>query len=232
MVTAKAALAALATLLALAFAAGTLDRYLARRKPHELAWTVSLVMFALASGGLWAGVATGWDTPTFRWFFLFGAIVNVPWLAVGTIYLLAGPRIGHKVAAGVALASTFAVGVMVTAPTRTAVPADDLPQGRLVFGILPRVLAAVASGVGALVVIGGALWSAGRLLRARRSAREAGGSAPGRRLAVGNVLIAVGTLILGASGTLSGRVGKQESFAITLAIGIAVLFAGFLTVTS
>jgi drug/metabolite transporter (DMT)-like permease len=51
--------------------------------------------------------------------------------------------------------------------------------------------------------------------------------APGR-LVVGNVLIAAGTLVLSASGTLSARLGKDRSFAITLLVGIAVLFAGFL----
>ena len=45
---------------------------------------------------------------------------------------------------------------------------------------------------------------------------------------MGNVLIAAGTLILSASGTLAGRLGKDRAFAITLLVGIAVLFAGFL----
>jgi drug/metabolite transporter (DMT)-like permease len=44
----------------------------------------------------------------------------------------------------------------------------------------------------------------------------------------GNVLIAVGTLVLSASGSLAGRLGKDRSFAVTLLVGIAVLFAGFL----
>jgi drug/metabolite transporter (DMT)-like permease len=44
----------------------------------------------------------------------------------------------------------------------------------------------------------------------------------------GNVLIAVGTLVLSASGTLAGRLGKDRAFAVTLLVGIVVLFAGFL----
>ena len=50
--------------------------------------------------------------------------------------------------------------------------------------------------------------------------------------AVGNVLIAVGTLILSASGTLAGRLGKDRAFAVTLLVGIVVLFAGFLVAST
>jgi hypothetical protein len=107
------------------------------------------------------------------------------------------------------------------------VPPDELPEGRALFEPLPRILAAVGSGVGALVVIGGALWSAWRLLR-RRGTRRA---SPARRLALGNVIIAIGTLELSASGTLAGRLGKDRAFAVTLLIGIVILFCGFLVAT-
>ena len=46
------------------------------------------------------------------------------------------------------------------------------------------------------------------------------------------MLIAVGTLVLGASGTLNGRLGASTAFAVTLTIGVTVLFAGFLVATS
>ena len=227
----NAALAAAATLIALAFAASTFERWLDRRRPHDLAWSVSLLFFFAASAALWLGVAKGWDGATFRVFFLFGAIVNVPWLAIGSVYLLAGPRHGRRWAIATAALSCFAAGVMVVAPTKGPVPVDGLPKGSAVFGVLPRVLAAVASGAGALVVVVGAVWSASLLARKR--------SHPGRprvlnpsRLAAGNVLIALGTLVLGASGTLAGRIGEVRAFALTLVIGITVLFSGFLVATS
>lgn len=220
----NAALAAAATLIALAFAASTFERWLDRRRAHDLMWSVSLVFFCVASAALWLGVAKGWDVATFRVFFLFGAIVNVPWLAIGSIYLLAGPRHGRRWAMVTAALSCFAAGVMVVAPTKRAVPLVGLPKGSAIFGVLPRVLAAVASGAGALVVVTGAVWSAVMLTRRR--------SRPASRLAVGNVLIALGTLVLGASGTVAGRIGEVRAFALTLVIGITVLFSGFLVATS
>ena len=229
--TLDAALAATATLVATAFAAAVLERWLVRRRPHELAWTISLLMFAAASAALWVAEAGGWTGPTFRAFYLFGAILNVPWLALGTVYLLAGRRLADGVRWGLVIASGFAAGVMVTAPMHGTVPADELPEGRDLFAPLPRVLAAVGSGVAAVVVIGGALWSAWRLWR--RGARAGGGRSDvsPSRLALGNVIIAVGTLVLSASGTLAGRLGKDTAFALTLVTGVVILFCGFLVAT-
>lgn len=89
----NAALAAAATLVAVAFALSTLDRWLRRRRPHELAWTVSLALFAVGSMALWWAESNGWGIGAFRIFYMAGAVLNVPWLALGTVYLLAGQRL-------------------------------------------------------------------------------------------------------------------------------------------
>ena len=217
----NAALAAVATLLAAAFTLATWDRWLRRRKPHELAWTVSLALFTLGAAALWWAETSGWSLANFRLFFLAGAVLNVPWLALGTVYLLAGERAGRITQHVLVGLSGLATGVMLTAPTKAAIEPGTMPTGKEVFGVFPRVLAALGSGVAALVVIGGVVWT---LLTRRRGHPPA--------LIAGNVLIAAGTLILSASGTLAGRLGKDRSFAVTLAAGIAVLFAGFLVTTA
>jgi len=223
------ALAATATLLATAFAMLTLERYLARRRRHELMWTISLVMFALGSLGLWLGAAIGWSEWTFKAFYLFGAILNVPFLALGTVYLLADRRRGDITAATVSLLAAFAAGIVVAAPLLGVIDPDVLPQGSAVFGVGPRIAAGVGSGVAATVIFGGAIWSAVRLLMGRRrSAAAAAPTIPTGRLAAGNVLIALGTLVLSAGGLLNSVVGEMNAFAISLVVGIAVIFAGFL----
>ena len=233
--TTNAALAAAATLIALAFALSTLDRWLRGRRPHELAWTISLAMFAVGGMALWWAQAHGWETSTFRLFFLAGAVLNVPWLALGTVYLLAGSRVGNRVRTWLVGVSGVATGVVLSAPTRTGVSGHDLPQGSQVFGATPRVFAAVGSGGAALVIIGGALWSAWRVLAGRppRLRADVGfHHARPRLLALGNVLIAVGTLVLSASGTVAGRLGQNRAFAVTLLVGIVVLFGGFVVASS
>src|SRR5437762_9581593 len=125
----QSALAAAAALVAVAFAMSTLDRWLASRQRHELAWTVALSLFATGASFLWIGASSGWTLPVFRGFYLFGAIVNVPVLAVGTIYLLAGRRAGDRSALAVALFAAFAAGVVLVAPARAIVDPHHLPQG-------------------------------------------------------------------------------------------------------
>jgi hypothetical protein len=229
------ALAAAATLVALAFALSTLERWLARRRPHELAWTISLFFFAVGSFGLWLGAALGWNEWNFKLFYLFGAILNVPFLALGTMYLLGRNRRREDViAASVALASAFAAGIVIASPLTAPIDPDVLPQGSAVFGPGPRILAGVASGVAATYIIGAALWSAGRLLWRKWQARRHdtplvwSGPVSPTRLALANVLIAIGTLIEGTGGTANSVLDAMTYFAIALAAGIVVIFVGFL----
>jgi len=215
------ALASAALLISVAFGMSTLERWLDKRKPHEAAWTAALFLFAAASAALLGGVAFGWNATWFRIFYLFGAIVDVPFLALGTVYLLNGRRAGDRWARVVVTASAFAAGVVISAPLTRPVPSGRLPQGSEVFGLLPRVLAAAASGVGAMVVLVGAAWSLWRYWR----------RGP-RRMAGANLLIAAGTLVLGASGLLNSLLGAMEAFAVTLVVGVFLLFAGFLVAGS
>jgi len=47
-------------------------------------------------------------------------------------------------------------------------------------------------------------------------------------LAGANVLIAIGTVILGAGGILNSVLDEMDGFAVSLVVGITVIFAGFL----
>jgi hypothetical protein len=214
-------LAFLATAVATLFAQATLVRYTRDHRPQDRAWTISLALFALASAALATGVSTGWDDATFRIFYLLGAVVTVPWLALGTLYLLLGRERGRRVEWGVVFFSGLAAGTVFAAPLDGPVGGTAIPVGSEVFGALPRALAGIGSGLGAVVIIAGALVSAARFARAR--------SVPGNgRRAGANVLIALGTLVLSSGGLLQGIAGKDEAFVISLASGITIIYAGFL----
>ena len=226
-----AGLAFVATAVGTLFAEATFKRWRQGRRPHEAAWTVALALFALASAALATGASTGWDRGVFRVFYLLGAVLNVPWLALGTVYLLFGERAGRRVRSFLVFGSGLSVGVMLTAPIRgTVVGSSTIPVGKAVFGVFPRVLAAVGSGLGALVVFGGAAWSAVRFARAARGRAipPRTGAPPAGRMAGANVLIALGTLVLSGGGTLQGVLGHDEAFTVSLAAGITVIYAGFL----
>jgi hypothetical protein len=222
-----AGLAFLATAVASLFAESTLVRWTQRRSAHLAAWAVALAMFALASAALAVGVSTGWDNGTFRVFYLFGAILNVPWLALGTVALLIGEPAARGARWFLVFFSGLAAGVMFSAPMES-VSGFEIPVGKDVFGAFPRALAAIGSGVGAAVILVGAVWSVVRLLRAGRVADTGAPAASAGRLAGANGLIALGTLILSSGGLVQGVVGHDEAFTISLAVGITVIYAGFL----
>jgi hypothetical protein len=220
-----AGLAFLATAVATVFAQATGVRYSRSKARHQGAWTFALALFALASAALATAASTGWDRGTFRVFYLLGAVLNVPWLALGTVYLISGRRVGDRVRTGLVLFTGFAIGVMLAAPIHGVIlPDGGIPVGKDHFGVLPRVLAGVGSGVGAVVVFGGALYSAISFAR-----RRVPGTGP---LAGGNALIALGTLVLSSGGLLQGVIGQDTAFVTSLALGIVVVYAGFVVASS
>jgi hypothetical protein len=216
-----AGLAFLATAVATVFAQATAVRWSRTRATYQGVWSFALALFALASAALATGASTGWDEGTFRVFYLLGAILNVPWLALGTVYLLGGQRLGNRVRAGMLVFTGVALGVMLSTPIHGTIPVDQIPVGKDHLDALPRALAGIASGLGALVLFGGALWSAIGFARRRGEGGRTGA------LAAGNALIALGTLVLSSGGLLQGVVGHDESFTLSLAIGITVIYAGF-----
>ena len=191
-----------------------------RRRPHLAAWAVALAMFALASAAAAIGVLDRWTPAWFRVYYLLGAIVNVPVLAVGTIYLLA-PRALARAAAVIVCLASLGAGIEVwEADVRAAaLRTEGIPRGSRAVSSEVRALARVYSFAGFFVVAGGALWSAARLGRT--------GQEPLRRLAVANGLIAAGTVVV-ALGSGFAFYGRGLPFAIGLFAGVCLMFVGFL----
>ena len=210
-------LAVLATVVSAVFALVVLRQYLRQRKPYQLMWAIGLFLFAIAAGAGALARGGGVNATEYRVFYLFGAILNVAWLGLGTVYLLAGRRWASVALAAVGLLSVVAAFAVFAAPVDVAAAADS---GRgFQDAPLPRILAGIGSGVGSVVLIGGALWSAWVFLQRRRNGRRA----------VANIVIAVGVLIVavGGTATFTGASGVLE---LTNLVGISVMFAGFLLV--
>lgn len=198
--------------------------FMSRGRPNLLAWAVALAMFGVASAAAGAGLAWGWSPGLYRLYYLFGAILNVPVLALGTVYLLAPRRAAHVCAAAVAAACVAAAVVVWGSELRAAgLSAEGIPRGREVMPEAARLLSRLYSIGGFLVVVGGALWSAARLYRGRQPHL--------RRLAGANLLIALGTTVVAAASEVA-RVAagalQGALFAVGLFLGISIMFAGFL----
>src|SRR4030095_10428407 len=98
-----------------AFAVAVLRQYAARRRPYQLAWGIALSMFAVASVALTAGVAAGCSPLSFKVYYLFGAVLNVAWLALGTVELLARPALRRAYVAGLAVFTVVSGGLVAVA---------------------------------------------------------------------------------------------------------------------
>ena len=183
-------------------------------RPALVMWAIGFAMFALAAlAGALARSGTEPET-MYRVFYLFGGILNVTWLGLGTMFLLA-PRTGRASLVAVLLFSLVAAYATFTTPVNLQVALDS---GRgYPDGSLPRILAGIGSGLGSVVLIGGALWSGWIFLRRRHNGKRA----------LANAIIAVGVLIVAAGGTVTftGANGVLET---TNLVGLVVMFAGFL----
>ncbi len=89
-------LPALSFVLSLSFAVIVFRRYLERKGPHLLIWSIGLVFYGI--GGFCEAFhgLTGWNPLIFRLWYLFGAILVAAWLGQGTVYLLATRSLGKR----------------------------------------------------------------------------------------------------------------------------------------
>jgi hypothetical protein len=199
-----------------------------------LAWGLALLFYAVAAFPEVRGSLSGWTETDFRIYYLFGAILLVPWLALGTAeLLLRGPRarwarmaylafviavtvVGLAAIATAALHTAFIAGTHIPDNCAMYCPRE---HGYEIGNVVAVVVAAVGNIVGTLVLAGGAAYSAYRTWRAGQP----------RNLTLGNILILAGAVVVAAIASLT-RIGHYELFYAGQAAGVAVIYAGFLVI--
>jgi hypothetical protein len=218
------ALPVVATAVSLAFGVHLLVRAGRRRSWAEATWGVAMLMFAAASGALALGVADGWSAGAFQAYWLFGAVLNVPYLALGELYLLVRPRaVVHALLVVTLFGTVWASAEVRSAPVdRTVLAEREFFSGREALGDdSPAVaLARLYSLPAYAVLVLGALWSAFRMVGARGL----------RPRFYGTLLIAAGATVV-AVGAIFARRGDFAGFSLTLAAGVALMYWGFLLAT-
>jgi hypothetical protein len=228
------------------FAAMLLRQYTKGHRIPQLAWGVAMTLFALASLIVAYGTTQTWDATMYKLFWLFGVMLNVPWLAVGSIALLGNQFVARAALVAVLLASAW--GLVSTFATRTC-PATvnsgntvQCAPGAQQFGAhtfdeknIPRAKAVWATtvpgqrrgvyGLGVLfstvayvIVIGIAVWTS----------RKRKGVEPPKERRRSNLMIATGVTIVAVGSTALSRLAKGSLFSVSLAAGVTVMFAGFL----
>jgi hypothetical protein len=210
-----------AATIALVFAALLARQLLRRWRWHEAAWLLALLMFAAASAAMFFGVARGWRTSDFRLYWLFGAVLNVPFLFAGEVYLLSPMRrAGHLFSVLLLAASGFAAWKVWTAAVHAGPLVASLPLGKDVFGdgSLPYRLAQYYSLPTYFLLLAGLVWSVLQMQGKRELKNRAEGTFG---IAIGATIVAIGSGIGAAFHVV-------PLFSVSLAAGIAVMFWGFL----
>jgi hypothetical protein len=191
-------------------------QWLARRRPHQLAWTVAFVLFTIGVACQLAAALIGWSGPLYRTWYLSGALLAAAWLGHGTVLLLTGARTARRLTTLLAGASVVAGGIVLAAPVDIALGTAGGVASGAGFPGQVRLLTPLFNVYGtAALVIGAALglsryvWSGGN----------------GRRTA-GTVVIGVGVLVIALGGTLS-RAGIPEALYVSELVALLVILAGF-----
>ena len=198
----EALVAFAAALLALRLTALLARRRRATGRPELAAWTAALFAYAVASAALSWGAAAGWDSRSFRVYYLFGGLLTAPLLGVGSLLLYGWRRIAAPALVYVGLA----VGIAISMPVHGSF-GDSIPAAQDHLDLIPaRVVAIVSNVTGTLAVIAVAMLTI-------------------RRRPVGNALILAGVLVAALGTTLSG-LGAAKT-AIFVAIAAFLLYGGF-----
>ncbi len=196
-----------------------LKQFAERRRPHQAAWGFALELFGWAA--LWeaAGIYGGWTDALYKVYYLMGGILNVGWLGVGTVYLLAPRRWGHLAALVMGVVTVAAIPATMLSVTDPHLLAAAVPGRGAITG--PATYFPPFTNIlGSIALIGGAAWSAWRGLRRR---------GPGARVA-GTALIAAGAFVVAGTHSFAQVRGVYAVQPAGEAIGIVVMFAGYLAV--
>lgn len=210
-----------AAAIAFVFAALLVRAFTRRRRPFDACWALAMLMYAVASAMMALGVQGGWTSGEYRAYWLLGALLNVPLLAAGQVLLLFRRRwVLPLVVVVLVFVTAYALAVVRSADMSQGALARDLPSGKEVFGDgtpahrLPQLIAIPAY----LMLVGGTIWSASRMRRTPEA----------RDRFVGLVAIAGGATVIAAVGSAFAAAGNYAVFSLSLAVGIAVMFWGFL----
>lgn len=208
------ALALIAALAATAFSADLWVSYRSRPRPHVTAYGIGMTMFAIATWAFFVGLTFGWTGSVYRAFYLFGAVLNIPYLALGSMFLVVGRRSGNVMAIALGAFTAIATTLTTTVPFANPLPASGVPDKIFAPGFGPQLFAIIGGAMGATILVVLAVVSIVRFWR------------KSRHLVWGNFLIVAGTFAAASGGT-GLALGEGSAFALSLLVAVTLIWAGY-----
>ena len=207
------------TVLSVVFAAVILPHAARKGWPAYLTWW-ALGVVAYGAGTLTESLTTlaGWNEPTFRAWYISGALLGGAPLAQGTVYLLLKKRAADVLSVVLVAAIVIASACILAAPVDAALAEPHRLSGEVFGWQWVRAFSPFINLYAFLFLFGGAVWSAWQYRRQPEA----------RSRYVGNILIAIGALLPGIGGSFT-RFGHVEVLYVTELVGLSLIFAGYLT---
>jgi hypothetical protein len=207
--------------LGFAFTGLIFAQWLRRRKPHQMAWTIGMLFYAVAAVMESISEITGYWNPLVYRFYIVLAASLVGFLGLGSYYLIAKKKTGPHIYLGMLVGwlLVFFYGTMtVTLDMSQLLP--GITVGGKALGdplSFPRVMSLPFNITGSFFLLGGSLLSIWRFARKREFAYRMWA----------NVLIALGTIVIAWAGSMA-RAGNSVGLYPGEMVASAILLAGFL----
>lgn len=205
------------TILAVPFALEIYRRY--REHPdrlHLLWWAIGIATYGVGTFTEATTTLVGWNEPTFRAWYISGALLGGAPLAQGTVYLLLGRKTAHVLTASLIVYVVIASVFVVLSPIDYSQVEAHRLTGRVMQWQWVRAFSPVVNLYAVVFLIGGAILSA-----LRYSADPST-----RRRVYANVPIAAGAILPGIGGTAT-RMGYVEVLYVTELMGLLLTWTGY-----
>jgi hypothetical protein len=218
----------LSTLVTFAFAVAVFIRYLRRRGPHLLMWTVGLLFFGIGTLSE-VLLAFAFNGLVLKLWYLGGAMLTAAWLGQGSVHLLIRKRgvawtLTVILAAVSLLAAALVLSALLTpaaASYNVAAPISSQYKDILTRGWATIALTILLNFYGTLTLVGGAIYSAVIFLRKRVLFNRM----------IGNILIAIGAMAPAMAGSFV-KMGLVDALYLSELIGVALMYIGFIQATT
>ncbi|MBA2287915.1 MAG: hypothetical protein H0W02_20770 [Ktedonobacteraceae bacterium] len=212
------------------FAGVVLRQYVRRHRAHQLYWAIGLGMAFLATLAYICMVivqpASSTGSLLFRVYYILGAALTSTWLGLGSLALIASPRVTRICLAIVCVLSVLAAVLIATAGIDThALSHVAGTSGKGVLKSGPWVVTIIIlNTLGVVAVAGVAIYSGWKLIRRQSTI----GSFQASNVLWANVLILTGELLNALAGFLAGILRVDSTFWLFMALGWIVFFGGVL----
>lgn len=204
------------TVVAFAFAGVVMARWMDRRSPHLLWWSIGLLTYA--AGTITESTTTlfGWHEPVFRAWYITGALLGGAPLAQGSVYLHLSRRTATVLTMVVGTVIVVASICVLASPIDYALVEPFRLTGKVLEWRWVRFFSPFINTYAVVFLVGGAIASAIRYRRTQETYHRF----------IGNVLIAIGGILPGIGGAFT-RFGHTEVLYVTELLGLLFIFGGY-----